>query len=150
MTDSRQTLLDYFDTVLGLPPDAAAWLLDLWDVIQVFDDVADGDTVSREDLHKTIWQCLVKMPSNSFFVANSANLLPVMATAFLKWVASDSAEREGRADARSFMWRASYYDVVLMAMLLCNRSETALVKSGLVMALYGEKFDDYRAEFPDA
>ena len=150
MTTHRQTLSDYFGSVLDLPPDAAAWLLDLWAAIQVFDDVADGDPVDRADLHAAIWNCLVKMPSNTFFAANSANLLPVVATAFLKWAASDDAERENRADARSFMWRASYYDVVLTVVLLCNPFDAALAKSGLVMALYGEKYEDYCLEFPHA
>lgn len=150
MTTHQQTLAAYFNSVLGLPPDATAWLLDLWASIQVFDDVADDDPVSLVDLRAAIWNCLVKMPSNPFFVANASNLLPVLATAFLKWTASDDAEREGRADARSFVWRASYYDVVLMVVLLCNPADVALAKSGLVMALYGEKYEDYRLEFPDA
>ena len=34
----KQTISDYLATVLELPPHARAWLLDLWDAIQVFDD----------------------------------------------------------------------------------------------------------------
>lgn len=146
----KQTISDYLATVLELPPHARAWLLDLWDAIQVFDDVVDGDPVTGDDMRRAVWSCLVQMPSNPFFAANSASLLPVMATAFLKWAASDEAERAGKADAKSFMWRASYYDVVLAVVMLCHKYDAALAKSGAVMALYGEKYTDYCAEFSHA
>jgi hypothetical protein len=36
--------------VLLLPAPAVEWLLMLWNAIQVFDDVADGDPVDRAEL----------------------------------------------------------------------------------------------------
>ena len=133
---------------LGLPPDAAAWLLDLWHVTQTFDDVADGDPVDRAALDDTVWRCLVNMPANSFFMANASQLLPALATSICKWKASDDAERSGRADEKSFVWRAAYYDIVLLTVLLCLGRESAMEKAGAVMALYGEDFAKYREEFP--
>jgi hypothetical protein len=149
VTPSEQSLKNLFENALGLPPDAATWLLDLWAVTQVFDDVADGDNVARKDLHDAIWRTLVNMPSNPFFTANSGNLLPVLANSILKWVASDDAERAGQADEKSFVWRAAYYDVVLMVVLLAQGKDAALAKAATVMALYGENFSDYRREFPN-
>ena len=148
MTSSEQSLLVLFDEVLGLPPDAADWLLSVWAVTQVFDDVADGHNVERKTLHDAIWNSLVKMPANPFFQANSGTLLPVMANSILKWVASDDAERAGKADERSFVWRAAYYDIVLLVVLLTQGKDAALAKAATVMSLYGEKFEDYRKEFP--
>lgn len=150
MTLSEQSLKNLFEDVLHLPTDASVWLLDLWAVIQVFDDVADGDNVARKDLHDAVWRTLVNMPSNPFFTANSGNLLPVLANAFLKWVASDDAERAGQADEKSFIWRASYYDVVLMVVLLAQGKDAAVAKAATVMALYGENFDAYKKEFFNA
>jgi hypothetical protein len=89
-------------------------------------------------------------PTNPFFVANVTALQPAIATAILKWEASHTAEMTGRADERSFAWRASYYDIVLLVVLLCQGYESAMAKAPTVMALYGEKFSDYRAEFPNA
>jgi hypothetical protein len=149
MTVFEQNLKNLFDSALELHADASTWLLDLWAVIQVFDDVADGDDVARKDLHDAVWRSLINMPTNPFFIANSGNLLPVLANAFLKWVASDDAERAGQADEKSFVWRAAYYDVVLMVVLLAQGKDAALAKAATVMALYGENFSDYRKEFPD-
>jgi hypothetical protein len=148
VTPSEQSLLTLFEETLGLPPDAVDWLLDVWTVVQVFDDVADGHNVARKTLHDAVWNSLVKMPANPFYAANTSALLPVMANAFLKWVAADDAERAGKADEKSFVWRASYYDVVLLVVLLTQGKDAAIAKAATVMALYGEAFEDYRKEFP--
>jgi hypothetical protein len=148
MTPSEQSLLALFDEVLGLPPDAADWLLSVWAVTQVFDDVADGHNVERKTLHDAIWNSLVKMPMNPFYQTNSGTLLPIMANSILKWVASDDAERAGKADERSFVWRAAFYDIVLLVVLLTQGKDAALAKAATVMSLYGETFEDYRKEFP--
>ena len=46
---------------LALPAPATEWLVMLFNATQVFDDVADGDPVNREDLNATIWNTLVGM-----------------------------------------------------------------------------------------
>jgi hypothetical protein len=122
----------------------------LWGAIQVFDDVADGDPVEREDLNAAIWNTLVGMNQNSFWSANSITLAPVVATMILKWQGSDQAERAGKADARAYVWRAGYYDVVLMVVALCHGTKYATDNAHLVMALYGETLEDYMKEFSHA
>jgi hypothetical protein len=126
------------------------WLLDLWHMAQVFDDVADGDAVARQDLDRAVWKGLVAMPSNPFFTAHISALQPALAMAILKWKASDDAERAGQADERSFVWRAAYYDIVLLVVLLVHGYDKAMEKASVVMALYGEDFAKYREEFPHA
>jgi hypothetical protein len=147
MTDG---LRENLTKVFMLPTPAVEWLLMVFDAIQVFDDVADGDTVERKDLNATIWNTLVGMNQNSFFIANSHHLVPLLATAILKWQASDTAERNKQADAKSFMWRAGYYDLVLMAVSLVHGAGFATIHGHYVMALYNEKFEDYMKEFGDA
>lgn len=147
---ARESLQQLFQASLELPPDAAAWLLALWDVIQVFDDVVDNDAVARADLDRAIFTSLVGLPANTFFQTHGTSLLPILATAILKWKASDDAEREGSADEKSFVWRASYYDVVLAVVLLCHGQTAAMGAANHVMKMYGESFADYRKEFNHA
>jgi hypothetical protein len=142
----QQALVD----ALELPPAAAAWLLDLWHVIQVFDDFADGDPVERSALDAAIYASLVDLPANPFYQTYAATLSPMLCAMVLKWKGSDTAEREGRADEKSFVWRAAYYDVILMVVMLCHGPKTAMHAADKVMALYGEKFEDYLKEFPNA
>ena len=145
-----QVLQQAFTQMLELPPAAAAWLLDLWQVIQVFDDFADGDPVDREVLDAAIYASLVDLPANPFYQAHAATLSPLVASAVLRWKGSDTAERNGQADARSFVWRAAYYDVILMVVMLCHGPKAAMYAADKVMALYGEKLDDYVKEFSNA
>ena len=135
-----------FDT-LELPHDAARWLLDVWRAIQVFDDVADGDPVERDDLNRTIWASFVGLQANPFHIQNGASLVPVLALQILKWQASDAVERAGSADARSYMWRAGYYDLVLMVALLAHGPDRATEMGPVIMKMYGDGFSDYSQEF---
>jgi hypothetical protein len=139
----RRNLEEHFQ----LPSSAVEWLLMMFDAFQVFDDVADGDAVDRSDLDKCIWNTLVAMPLNHFFSTNSATLLPIVAVNILKWHGSDQAERAGQADAKSFGWRAGYYDLCMIAVQLCHGTEKAVKLSSDVLKLYGESFEDYRKEF---
>jgi hypothetical protein len=133
-----------------LPEPAVNWLMTMFDVIQTLDDFADGEQVERKDLDALIWNTLVALPGNAFFMQHAGMLLPVIAMAILKWQASDQAEREGRADERAYMWRAGYYDLVLMAVLLTHGSLKTTEISEKIMRLYGEEFKDYIKEFHNA
>ena len=135
---------------LELPPDAAAWLLNLWDVIQVFDDLYDRDDVPRHDILKTVWRVLVAMPANPFYKANEPHLSPILANALFKWQGANDAEDDYAVSEVSFVWRAAYYDVVLMVVALCHGPDKALEMAHVVMGLYGEKYADYQKEFDHA
>ena len=144
MTHLESLEISFIET-LELPRDAAKWLLDTWEVIQVLDDVADGDEVTTDECYRATNACLVGMPSNPFYLRHQQWLLPALSQMVLKWMASDLAERAGRADMRSYMWRAGYYDVVMLATSLVHgpSSEKAL----LALSLYGETADEYSKEF---
>ena len=140
-----EILKENFANALKLPPDAVNWLLEMWNLIQVFDDVADGDDIKRPDLDRAIYGAIVSLPTNPFYQKHQAALSPVLSLMVLKWLASDVAERKGLADARSYMWRAEYYGVVLTVATLVHgpSTETALV----ALRMYGETADEYMKEF---
>jgi hypothetical protein len=116
-------------------------------MIQALDDVADGDDIDRPRLDSAIWASLVTMPANPFYLANAPALQTGLALLVLKWQASDDAEREDKADARSFMWRAGYYDLVLLVVLLTKGHAGAMKNAMKVMHLYGETLHEYLKEF---
>lgn len=135
---------------LQLPPAAIDWLCGLFDIIQTFDDYADGDEVSRDRLNALIWNSLAVQPGNPFFAANSGALLPVVALQILKWQAADTLEREGKPSEMAFAWRAGFYDVVLMVVSLVHGPAVANQLAPQVLSLYGESFEEYRKEFDNA
>lgn len=145
---AEESLKASFQGELELPPAAVAWLLDLWKFIQIFDDYADGDPVTRDDTYEAAMAVLVKMPSNPFFRKNADWLHPLLYQLVMKWAASDMAELSGQADERSFMWRAGYYDVVCQVVGLIHGSDVQ--KGYAALSLYGEAMAEYRKEFPHA
>ena len=146
MDEAAQSLIVHFEN-LDLPPEAAGWLMDIWRMIQMLDDVADGDAMPRPALDAAIWASLVTMPANPFYIANFQALQVGLALLVMKWKASDDAERAGQADARSFVWRAGYYDLVLLVVLLTRGHATAMKDAVKVMHLYGETLHEYLKEF---
>jgi hypothetical protein len=135
---------------LSFPKDAISWLIMIYNAFQVFDDYADGDNVERIDLNALIWNTLIAIPQNSFYLKNSFSLSPILSTAILKWQGSDTAEREGNADARSFVWRAGYYDLVLTVGNICHGADWSIKNAHIIMGMYGEKLEDYLKEFKHA
>ena len=151
MTGVYIASLDHeFTYTLRLPREAARWLLDLWVATQFLDDVLDGNEWSRERFDEALWTMLVTLPSNPFATANVATLYPAVATAILKWQAADRAERNGLADPVSFVWRASYYDIVMVVVRLCHDVRTSIELAPSVLRLYGESLEDYMQEFNHA
>tara|TARA_R110000824_G_scaffold359628_2_gene547225 strand:+ start:8792 stop:9304 length:513 start_codon:yes stop_codon:yes gene_type:complete len=147
LLDHIPHLKEHF-AALGIPADASDWLCGVWGAFQFYDDLADGDEITRADVDRELWSGMVTMPSNPFFMARCQTLLPVLALQILKWQASDHAERNGAADARSYVWRAGFYDIVLMVTHLCGGADAA--KSRAVLSLYGETLAEYLEEFPNA
>ena len=127
-------------TAIGLPPEARAWLLDLWHVIQTLDDAQDGD--KADNVGRAARAIFWDMPLNPFYQRFSTALQPVLMLAVLKWEAANAVEAAGEADEQSYMWRGEFYGVVLMACHLCGIS--APVQA---LRLYGETFQEYIAEW---
>ena len=134
-----------------LPPSAVDWLCQLFDAIQVFDDMYDCDKhVSRDELKSLIWSTLIALPQNPFFRANQDALWPLLATSILKWHGANKAEENLKHDAMSFAWRAGYYDIVLMVVGIVHGHKYAADNAAAVMSLYGETFAEYQKEFDHA
>ena len=140
MTDETH-LSTHFDS-LGLPAPAKAWLLDLSTVIQVLDDAMDGDDAGQANVTRAAMAIFWDMPLNPFYRDNFSALQPVLKLQVLKWLAANDVEMGSKADERSYMWRAGFYDVVLMVCALCDCDQSASA-----LSLYGETFTAYMEGF---
>ena len=139
-----------FTETLGISEEASDWLIALWEVIQLFDDVADKDPIDRDELDMVIWNTLVGMPANVFYQRNIHVLTPLLSIMVLKWKASDTVERNGEACATSFVWRAGYYDLVLATVQLEHGAQATMEIGSAVLKLYGESLEDYMKEMHHA
>lgn len=133
-----ETDLQTHFTTLGLPPEAQAWLLDLWNLTQVLDDAMDGDKADPAAVSGATWAIFQNMPLNPFFRQYTAILQPVLVLQLLKWEAANKVEALGMPNEKTYVWRAGFYDVVLMCCHLCG------IEGGhACMEMYGETFAEY-------
>ncbi len=135
---------------LGLSAGCSEWLLMLFDAIQFIDDVVDGDPVDRESAINSGWNLLCAMPGHPFFQRHQQMLLPVLALQFAKWKASDDAERAREHGPVAFVWRAGFYDVVMLCVQIEHGTQAALDMGQTVMGLYGEPYENYMLEMNNA
>lgn len=143
----EQSLRINLTEAFGLSVEAAEWLVLVFEMTQFFDDLADGDSFTREELDKNIYYSFIGIHKNPFFAANSLELSSVLENCVLKWQASDVAEKTGRANEKSFVWRASFYDLVLSAAKITHGFKKAQEMSFDIMNFYGENIEEYYKEF---
>ena len=148
--DARFWLSRNLKEAFGLPDGAHDWLMGMWNVAQVFDDMADGDFPQREDLDRALCDALVNLPENEFYLAHRHILLPLVSLCILKWKASDDLERAGDASAVSYVWRAGFYDLVLACVQIIHGIDASMDIAANVARLYGETLDEYMKEMGNA
>lgn len=137
-------------TNLQLPAVAQSWLLNVWDAIQGLDDWYDNDQVSPEDKEKAIYTILVDLPNNPFYIEYRTWLTPLMSSLVLKWCGANKMENDKEPNAVSYVWRAAYYDLILMVVNIVHGFDVASKASAYVAKMYGEPLEDYLKEFNHA
>lgn len=130
--------------------DAVNFLIVLWNVIQFFDDIYDNDIehhVIKDRVFGRLFDVLITLNDNQFFVQNRSLLLPSMSVMIFKWHAANKSEELLSHNEQSYMWRAGYYDIVLLVNLLCNGESHTQEHSKSILSIYGESFVEYLKEF---
>ena len=128
-------------------PSAIQWLLDLWDAYEVVDDLIDKDKpVSDEDIFRMLWRFSIDLPSNPFFLANHATLLPIVHMGIGCWIDSVKLEREGsdRSLRFSYVMRAAYIQTLNIAITLVRGREAMEACSMEIVEFFGsESWEEY-------
>lgn len=143
----QELLVDQLEK-LDFPNDAIHFLVSVWDLSQFFDDVVDNPAeIGRHQANDALWDCFVKLPTNTFYLKHQYTLTGCIIPFLMKWQASDSAERAGRANEQSYMWRAGFYDVVLTCFTILKGPRDAAIYAETIMNLYNETYEEYKKEF---
>jgi hypothetical protein len=87
----------------------------------LYDDLIDGDKeIDPEFIHGVMWDIMVGLPNNKFYIAHAASLAPVVATGILNWRGANDMERSG-CEEELYISHATRYsgsDLALMVMTL--------------------------------
>lgn len=132
---------------------AINWLLDYFDVCELFDDLIDKDKeISDERVVRALWESMVDMPTNPFFRANSHILLPVISLGINYWLDANDLEKAG--DDRSlhiaFVIR-NVYTGITQTVIECVKGRTAMRKiSHEVIDFFGiETLQEYMVKIKE-
>jgi hypothetical protein len=124
-------------------PDApvVAMLVDLWDVMQAWDDAEDGDEADHSAAYK---KALITLPNNPIY--NSCNVQFLTAQAFYDWQTANIFEREKCELHKAYMLRAGWYRIVISVVHTLYGPREAERIAPVVWRAYGEKFNNYEEE----
>jgi hypothetical protein len=135
---------------LNLPEPAKGFLHLVWDCIQGLDDWVDNTPTDKRSKEIVIYQTLVSLPSNHFYLSNLSSLSPLMSSLVLKWIGANELEDRKEVSECTFVWRAGYYDLVLEVVRIVHGVEASMTVAHYVAQMYGESYNDYVKEFKNA
>jgi hypothetical protein len=99
---------------------AIDFLLIIGQTAEVWDDLVDGDKeVTTEEINKTFYTVLTKLPLNPFFDRYKFQLTPLMVTGLNTWQDSDILAKGNANDkAMAYVLRDWYVELVVFSVYL--------------------------------
>ena len=140
-TDQSQksaTEINTFLALKGLPPAAIAYIVDVYKIIQIWDDLIDKDCDIEGNDVDTMMLRLMNLPTNPFYLENLMQLQPVMNSCFLQWMASREFEEKHEHLDMAYMLRAGFYTLIGHVYAIVFGVENAQAYIADVYRLYGE------------
>jgi hypothetical protein len=131
---------------------AYSWLQSIMDIVEVWDDLIDGDKlVSHKDIHQTFINLMFFIPQNPFFERHKTYLLPIILTCVNAWMdANELAKSENRRDKQAAWWLkqmgVELYGTVAFLTGGYNHMRDISLKARSILA--HEDFEDFERELP--
>ncbi|MGB6105640.1 MAG: hypothetical protein WBF88_17495 [Pusillimonas sp.] len=132
-------------------PNAVAFLLDVFNVGEVWDDLIDQDKpVSADDINKAFYTALITLPGNPFYRAHMAQLAGVMVSGIHAWLDANKLEKGDANDkAYAYVLRVWYMELItLVAQLLHGFDYVRSVSVDIRHFFTHETLDEYIGELP--
>lgn len=112
-----QKVASYEDMFLG-NQDAINFMVTVGKWSHLYDDLIDKDkTIDDDFVHEVMWDIMVGLPLNKFYIANATMLAPVFATGILNWRGANDMEKSGSKE-ELFIAHATRYSINDLALLV--------------------------------
>ena len=135
---------DDFRDFLPDHPDAVELLVDVWEVMQAWDDAFDGDPANHYEGYKT---ALIRLPENPIY--NQCCVSFLIAQCYYDWMTANQMEYAVEGLHKAYMLRAGFFRIVISLIHLLRGSEIAVMDAPVVWRMYIEDFEEYRQEIED-
>lgn len=154
--DTQERLREILSEYLGQTPGAMDFIEMLASVSQTFDDIYDGDkTVGAVDLYGLMFQCLVDLPRNPFYVRHFADLSPLIEASINQWIQANDMEYLSRRGDSSllkvaYVTRSSLTPIIMHTIALsAGRQAAASAAQRINPLIFNESFEAYASEHAD-
>ena len=136
---------EFLEEIFPEHTDAVSLLLDLWQVMQAWDDAFDKDDADHHEAYKT---ALLYLPQNPLYNACSVPFL--VAQCYYDWMTANVFEQAGIQLEKAYMLRAGYYRIIISLVHMLQGAEKAEEVAPRIWGYYGEKFTAYQEELSNA
>ena len=145
--DQKQSFYNAFHRFYKGNESAISLSMMLLEVCHVWDDIVDGDPVTTDDVNRVFRYLVYDIPINPVYKA-IPSMPDHLLNIYLKWRDATAMEAEENPDLeKTYMLRASLYDMFSMIAFYLYGDEWAKEIGPSVRKLYGETLDDLRREF---
>ena len=145
--DQKQSFYNAFHRFYKGNESAISLSLMLLEVCHVWDDIVDGDPVTSDDVNRVFRYLIYDIPLNPVY-RSIPSMPDHLLNIYLKWRDATAMEAEENPDLeKTYMLRASLYDMFSMIAFYLYGDEWAKEIGPDVRKLYGETLDDLRREF---
>ena len=122
-------------------PDVVNLLVDVWLVMQAWDDAFDGDPADHHEGYKT---ALIRFPENPAYNQYCVHFL--IAQCYYDWMTANEFEKYAIELDKAYMLRAGFFRIVISLIHLVRGSEAAEKEAPVIWRMYTEDFIEYRQE----
>ncbi|OED34069.1 hypothetical protein AB832_08180 [Flavobacteriaceae bacterium (ex Bugula neritina AB1)] len=116
-------------------------MMDLWDVMQAWDDAVDGDPHNHAEAYK---KAMINLPNNPYYIP--CNIPFLVAQAYYNWNTANIFETKKEELEKAYMLRASYYGIIIMVVHTVHGKEEAERIAPYTWRYYDETYKDYHNE----
>ena len=128
-------------------PNAVAFLLDVFNIGEIWDDLIDGDKpVSHHDISVAFTTALIRLPANPFYQAYQKKLSGCMTSGIHAWLDANEYERGDDNDkAYAYVLRVWYMELItLVCELLHGFDYTRSISMDVRRFFTHETLEEYK------
>ena len=128
--------------------DAMRLIIDIFDLIHIWDDLVDKDKERTSDeINNAFRIALIDIPLNPFYQRYQGHLIPLIMNCILQWEDANEMEKMGDSDKhQAFMLRASVIQLISYCAFLIGGMEWSRQVGTNIRKMYIEQLDKFMEE----
>lgn len=132
--------------------DALHYIMCLYAITQIWDDLVDGDRQrTSDDINRMLRIALIDLNENAFFIRYRDKLVPLMLSAILQWQDANVLEKSDVVEdlVRAYSLRVSWHQIIAYCCDLIGGPSYSREVGPAVRRLYDETWEGFQQEMKE-